>query len=379
MNRQTKLLSELLSDLGPRGATSSRRPKAVPSAPTMAATARPSTMSTSSFGSFQALHAAQASAVERIRKAANGGRYLTDDELHTIPGANRYSMDLHLKRLHQESGTYSLNSRASEESELGGEILEQLRKHNVGVYETRVAKAYVNECLARGLYMQKAQGFSEERRAQHRDVVSRQRSIVSSVASPRTRKLRTEAHLHQTLERLLEREKPRFHDVDSMQEMWDVMNLRRRGIPDHLMSSGADRRSTTMELAKNIELPPIGSLMNPRNVTVSPLPDLPEVSGKLLPTVSVPTKRKGDEARKLGVIGLDALSGLISRLLNQKRTADVQLRQQLKLPLHEAHNALVPMSKIVEDFMAHECAPSTSYPPPWPGFRYEHVTPRTRL
>jgi hypothetical protein len=114
------------------------------------------------------------------------------------------------------------------------EIAKARHKHNMDVYEHRVARAYINEFLARSMYNQKVQASSDRRREHFREVVASNRADQDTILTPRTRRLRAEAHTQAVLSRMLANDTPVFRDVtEGLSPRLDQMALDYRHVPGH--------------------------------------------------------------------------------------------------------------------------------------------------
>lgn len=90
---------------------------------------------------------------------------------------------------------YSLDDFASDSQATFSEI----NQHNLAVFETRVAKSFLNECLARALYRQRLLQHTHALRERHREVAAMHRRIEASIPTPRAMRLAAEARVHANL------------------------------------------------------------------------------------------------------------------------------------------------------------------------------------
>lgn len=83
------------------------------------------------------------------------------------------------------------------------------------------------------MYKQKLQSFADLRRQRFRDVCARNREQNVAIGSPRTRRLLADARTEAMLMEMVERDKPRFRDVDALiSPRLESLALSSRRIPD---------------------------------------------------------------------------------------------------------------------------------------------------
>ena len=306
----------------------------------MGATFRPSSPRADplALAAFDELLGQTSSVVAKHHREAAGIGQNAEDVLTAKVGSNRYGLDRRRSSMTRDELVAAGMSSGKHDDATEAEILAELAKHNMEVYETRVAKAYVNEVLAQSLYRQKRQHLHNTFKTSHRETVQMNKMACAAVASPRTLRLKNEAHLEQTLTAMFEKETPKFLDVECLIAPFhqDRM-LASRGLT--VSATSTAEPASALEISRSVTLPPIGSLMNPRNQMTSPLPDLPELKRELGIGISEAMAAQIEKDKEgLAVMGINILTKQISKLLHFKRSADVELQRKSDLPQVQAQS-----------------------------------------
>jgi hypothetical protein len=221
----------------------------------------------------------------------------------------------------------------------------QMLSWNKEVYEARVAKAFVEEKLLRHLYQQQVQARSRGIYQQHHEVVMRNQIHGDRLSTPYRRKKRLHQQTEAALAQAMEAASPRFHDIEALTPRLDREALSRRGLPAH--ASGIAQPASMRELSNSVQLPPLYTLMNPRNQMTSPLPE----KESLLPPS--PRARREAEKAKMRPMGLGGLLRFISLCFDEKRSLENVIYRKERPPLGQPCT-LIPIGKIISQALSRE-------------------------
>lgn len=227
----------------------------------------------------------------------------------------------------------------------------KLLSWNKEVYEARVAKAFVEERLVRSLYQQKVQQRSRNIYQQHRELVQLHKEQNFRMPTLYVRARRYKEHTEAALVAQMQIESPRFSDVE--QELTPRLHretLAHRGFPN-----GASELATpaSMEaLSESVQLPPLNSLMNPRNQMTSPLP----AKESLIPP-SPRTKRLKEHV-SMRTMQLPHLLKLVSICFEKKRVTELAMHRAAQArpgtPRLGEVAELVSLGTVVKDHLLKE-------------------------
>lgn len=328
---------------------------------------------TTLFNEVNSLKAATASAqATRVRNSCVALQLHCDNALQMLQQKGAESQDLapafwdatreHLARLAKELGGFERSvemARAPKEETTKQnkytyegvtdekEHEKQLLSWNKEVYEGRVAKAFVQEKLLRTLYQQQVQHRSTRIYHQHQELVRRHQECGETIDTPYNRRKSTFRATEDALLREIERTTPCFRDLEQLTPRLHRESLARRGIPQH---TGMAEPASMRELTRNVELPPLASLMNPRNQMTSPLPE----KDTLLPPS--PRRKRADEEKKTRAMYLPTLLKFIAVCFEEKRAAEAALQKEMG-PVDvgtPAEPVVVPLKRIIDDELHRE-------------------------
>ena len=226
----------------------------------------------------------------------------------------------------------------------------KLLSWNKEVYESRVFKAFVEERLVRALYTQRLHRSSRETFHHHQQVVARNFQWRHSLPTPYTRKVKHEEHTEQVLAHAMEQASPRFRDIEALSPRLNGLSLVRRGLSQ--TSSSIAQPASEYELTRSVQLPPIHTLMNPRNQMTSPLPD----KETLMPHTAR-SKRSAKEDAKFRPMQLYTLLKFAAQCFESKRVKEIALMREYGLPVPAEPGqkpVLVPLRNIIDDILTKE-------------------------
>ena len=215
------------------------------------------------------------------------------------PPDNKYTFDDTLEEREQEKAMLSWNKE---------------------VYEARVAKAYVQEKLVRALYQQQIQARATRIHENHKELVLQHELQGQRFGTPYTRKKMVQQATEDALAMAIEHDTPRFNDIDGLSPRVFRNQLERRGLSSAASSIASP--ASMRDLTRSVQLPPLNSLMNPRNQMTSPLPD----KDTLLPS-SRRKKRAADSQKQRSML-LPILLKFIAMCFEEKRTAESNLQKE---------------------------------------------------
>ena len=233
--------------------------------------------------------------------------------------------------------TRSLNRYAADTLETQRTMTDHEQHHkmkswNKRIYEKRVTKAYVEERLVCSLYQQAVQKRSQMQRASHLETCRLNQAWSDHFRSPYTMK---KLALSQTLGDLRESRKrgpPQFSDLDD-----DILpRLRAQVLTSRGQSadrSAIARPASPRSLSRQVQLPPIGSLMNPPFSSV--MSDVPRhlfaerrAISESSSGLSRGKSRGGSGADELRALTLPTVLRTIALVYDGKIAADAQTRLQ---------------------------------------------------
>ena len=130
-------------------------------------------------------------------------------------------------------------------------------KHNYEVYEARVAKAFMDECLGRALYRHRMQQHSHQLRDRHREVATMHRRIEAAIPTPRAVRRAEEARVHAVLSAMNERATPRFRDLDELAPLIESSRQQGGQSLSPLSAAASPALPSPALLARAVPLPPL--------------------------------------------------------------------------------------------------------------------------
>ena len=223
----------------------------------------------------------------------------------------------------------------------------KLLSWNKEVYEARVAKAFVEERIVRALYQQQVQQRGRIIYNQHNELVRQHQLQQRQMATPYVRKKVLERRTEEALVQAMQATSPRFRDIEALSPRLDSLALVRRGLPGN--ASGLAQPASADELTRSVQLPPIYTLMNPRNQMTSPLPD----KETLMPN-SARRKRSDEGFTKLRPLPAPQLLKFIATCFEEKRLQEIAKMRELGLPVPMEPGqvpVVVPLRSVVEGLL----------------------------
>ena len=223
----------------------------------------------------------------------------------------------------------------------------KLQSWNKEVYESRVFKAFVEERLVRALYQQQLHQRGREIFHHHQGVVEQNMQQRYSMPTPYTRRVQQDKHTEAALAYAIEEAAPRFHDVEALSPRLDDLSMVRRGMSHN--TSGIAKPASEFELTRSVQLPPINTLMNPRNQMTSPLP----AKETLLPH-SARSRRADEHFAKLRPLQLYQLLKFAAHCFESKRLREIAKMREYGLPVPAEPGqrpVIVQLSKIIDDIL----------------------------
>ena len=148
----------------------------------------------------------------------------------------------------------------------------------------------------------------------------------------------------------MEKDSPRFNDIEALSPRLDRLALSRRGLAGDVSSLA--QPAGTNELTRSVRLPPLNTLMNPRNQMTSPLPE----KETLMPR-SARKKRKDDKASTLRVLPLSQLLKVMATCLEEKRVAEIAKMREMGLHVPAEPGqvpVIVPLYNVIEGMLSKE-------------------------
>ena len=191
---------------------------------------------------------------------------------------------------------------------------------NKEVYEARVVKAFVEEKLVRSLYQQQIQHRSRRIHQHHKEHVRQNQLNCEAFDTPYTRKKQLHKATEDALAMAIEQHTPRFNDVADLSPRVAQDQLSRRGLAAGATSVASP--ASIRDLTRSVTLPPLNSLMNPRNQMTSPLPD----KDTLLPPSR--HKKRAEAEGKQRNMALGMLLKFIAVCFEEKRTSESNLQRE---------------------------------------------------
>ena len=251
-------------------------------------------------------------------------------------------------KITQNKFTYDLGPEGHYLTEAEHE--KKLNSWNKEVYEARVAKAFVEERLVRALYQQQKQLRTTRIHQQHQEVVQRhQQHRQHGFPTPYTRRQQIDATTENVLTKAMEHSTPRFRDIEDLSPRLASDAMARRGMS--LSASSVAQPASMQELSRSMELPPIYSLMNPRNQMTSPLPD----KETLLPPS--PRKERKKHERKTRSLSLPTLLKFVAICFEEKRKMEAAVQKEsgarIGVDLPQASQR-VPLLRVINDTLHRE-------------------------
>ena len=227
------------------------------------------------------------------------------------------------------------------------EHAKKLLSWNKEVYEARVSKSYVDQRLLRTLYQQQVQQRAVRIYHQHQQLVRNHQEYGEQFDTPYTRRKQTFRATEDALTREIERARPQFRDLEELSPRLNQESLARRGMTN---ATGVAEPATMKELARSVQLPPLNSLMNPRNQMTSPLPD----KDMLLPPS--PRKKRAEDEVKTRPMYLPSLLKLIAICFEEKRAAEAAAQKEAgPIDMGPPQEPLcVPLMRIIEETLHRE-------------------------
>lgn len=156
--------------------------------------------------------------------------------------------------------------------------MKQVLSYNKDSYEKRVKDTYREQAMLRMINKQRLQTVRHRHLEQFRAQTEQRRQFEASVGSPWLWQKQRLVEEQERLAAALAHERPAFADLEALEPLYRIERMRRRGLSEksNLPALISPRDLLTMH-ARRIEMPEIGSLMNPRNMMTSPMPDKREL------------------------------------------------------------------------------------------------------
>lgn len=198
--------------------------------------------------------------------------------------------------------------------------LKQMKSYNRQAYEARVRQGFLEEQVARSLYMQRLAAVRQQKLGRDRLKQEARVSRESALGTPYLQAKDAAARNRSLLDATRAQSAPQFSDMKFIEARLASASLQSRGVT---AESRVAQPVTVKDLALRASgrLPPNSSLMNPRNQTTSPLPP----RELLLPRVA-------DEPRAGGALASGASAKAVLRLIpemfDRKRTDDADAERR---------------------------------------------------